>query len=171
MNTYCGNNASFPGLLNGTHVVGTNHTCLQKGIGVGSHLPYDASYAGPFNPLDQRRIYCGNAAALPAGYDYRGNPTMCLQKGVGLGKAAKARRGRPLGLYFIRYTLPVLLGLLLAGIVFLVLYYTKARFVTKIKDGKRVIDWSKFIPYWILFSIPTSVIIILLWLLVVRRRI
>ena len=41
---YCGNNTNHPSLLSGTHRIGTNYECLRKGIGVGSHLPYDEDY-------------------------------------------------------------------------------------------------------------------------------
>lgn len=168
MTTYCGNNSNFPGLLNGTHNIGTNRDCLRKGVGLGRSLPYDKNYDEQFLPIDQRKIYCGDGNVLPQGYDYYGNPPMCLQKGVGIGKASKVK---PKALYFIRYGLPVVIGVFLSGVIFVVLYFSKAKFVSKIVNKKSRIDWVKFIPYWLLFSLVIWLIIIFVWIFGVRRRV
>ena len=41
MSIYCGNNASYPDLVNGKSVLGTRLGCLRKGYGKGFHMPYD----------------------------------------------------------------------------------------------------------------------------------
>jgi hypothetical protein len=86
--TYCGNNRI--GHVN----LGTRYECFKRGVGIGLHLPYDPSYALGYVPIDTRKIYCGIALRLPRHYHIMGNSTMCLQKGVGVGKSIKARRRR-----------------------------------------------------------------------------
>jgi hypothetical protein len=174
MPTYCGNNLNYSGLLAGTHVLGTNYQCMRKGIGVGSHLPYDSAYAGAYAPVDPRRFYCGNAAVPPAagGYLAVGSPSKCLQVGVGVGKVKRAAMGPPFGMYFIRYVLPYLLFFIITGGIFSILYFTKPKFVTKTdpKDpNKDIIDWSKFVPYFIVACLVVSIIIWWFWRRFVRR--
>jgi hypothetical protein len=99
MVTYCGNNLNHSSLVSGTHVLGTSYQCLRKGIYVGSKLPYDKAFdvnvSGPYAPVDPRRVYCGNANVVPAGYDRIGSPSNCLQTGVGVGKSQRAQMGPP----------------------------------------------------------------------------
>jgi hypothetical protein len=171
MPTYCGNNLNHPSLIAGTHVLGTNYQCMRKGIGVGSHLPYDTAYAGVYNPVDPRRFYCGNADVAPVagGYLAVGSPSKCLQIGIGVGKSQRAGLGPPAFMYFIRYVLPYLLFLLIIGGIFLGLYFTKPKFVTK-KDYRNqdVIDLSKFIPYFIITCLVVGIILWWFWKTFVR---
>ena len=89
---YCGNNSRNPSLLDGTKVIGNRRGCLKKGIGVGIHrIPLDLSYLQPYSPIDNRKIYCGNAGQLPPNYDLIGTLQQCYQIGVGVGKSIKAR--------------------------------------------------------------------------------
>lgn len=169
---YCGNSLNFDGLLTGTHVIGSNYQCLRKGIGIGSHIPYDASYAGGYAPIDDRRFYCGNTAVPPVagGYFAVGSPSKCLQVGVGVGKARVAALGPPFGMNFVRYYLPFVLFFVISGGLFVILYFTKPNFMTK-KDDKNsdVIDWSKFIPYYLLSCLILAIIIWFFWKRYVRR--
>lgn len=87
---YCGNNSLSTELQN--KQLGTRYSCMQKGIGRGLTLPYDPSYAEPYQAIDQRKIYCGNKDVLPEGYDSFGSICQCLQKGVGIGKKQRAER-------------------------------------------------------------------------------
>ena len=87
---YCGNNALDPELLAGDIILGTRYTCLKRGIGKGLHLPLDQKYTRGYEPIDKRRIYCGNKAKLPKGYYSMGNLPQCLQKGIGIGKKKKS---------------------------------------------------------------------------------
>jgi len=89
---YCGNNRQSSKVRSGEQVIGTRYGCLKKGIGVGMHLPYDPEYAQRFVPIDGRKIYCGELDQLPAGYDLFGSNSMCYFKGVGTGKAIKAKK-------------------------------------------------------------------------------
>jgi len=84
-NIYCGNNLVNQQLTNGQSILGTRYRCLQKGIGRGMHSVNAINYEGPYEPIDERKIYCGNQDVLPDGYDYMGNLPLCLQKGVGVG--------------------------------------------------------------------------------------
>lgn len=169
---YCGNNATFPGLISGTHFLGTNYQCLRKGIGIGSHLPYDEVYANPHAPVDERKFYCGNQANVPPGATYfgMGSPSKCLAIGVGVGKAQRARNGPPYGMYFIRHILPYLLFFLIVSGIFVILYVVKPKFVTK-KDHQNidVIDWSKFTPYYIVVCLLSAIFIWWFWKHFVRR--
>lgn len=169
---YCGNQANFSGLIAGTHILGTNLQCLRQGIGVGSHLPYDEAYTQPHAPVDGRRFYCGNAAVPPVagGYFGVGSPSKCLSIGVGVGKAQRAALGPPAFMYFIRYILPYLLFLLISGGIFLIFYFVKPRFLTKRDDQNRdVIDWNKFVPYYLLTSLIIALLIWWFWKRFVRR--
>jgi hypothetical protein len=92
---YCGNNRRHASLRDGTAVIGTRNQCLRKGFGVGFHvLPYDPEYARRFVPIDERKIYCGDQKELPAGYDLVGSNGMCYSKGIGAGRAKRARQVR-----------------------------------------------------------------------------
>lgn len=86
----CTNNALHPLLQAGNAVLGTRHQCLQKGINVGLNLPVDPNFLGPFQPIDNTVIYCGDANILPPGYNRFGSLPQCLQKGVGVGKRQNA---------------------------------------------------------------------------------
>ena len=59
---YCGNN----GAATNNKPVGTRHQCMRVGIGKGLRLSCDNSYNGPYQPIDGRKIYCGNSPNLPA---------------------------------------------------------------------------------------------------------
>lgn len=94
---YCGNNAKDSQLVAGNVILGTRYKCLQKGIGKGMSLPHDPNFAGEYEPIDNRTIYCGNSPELPDGYDMMGNLPQCLQKGIGVGKTIKAKQKLPAG--------------------------------------------------------------------------
>jgi len=166
MPIYCGNNLNDPKLVSGTHVLGTNYQCLRRGIGVGINLPYDATYAGVYAPVDPRKFYCGTAAVPPpaGGYFAVGSPSKCLAIGVGVGKARRAAMGPPAFMYFIRYILPYVLFFVMAGGVFAYFYFAKPVFITKRnQDNDIVIDWEKFIPYYFLITIIIGILIWLIW--------
>lgn len=91
---YCGNNLRNPKVRSGQQVVGTRYGCLKRGIGVGLGLPYDPEYSNRYVPVDARKIYCGEFENLPDGYDLMGSNSMCYLKGVGVGKALKAKKIR-----------------------------------------------------------------------------
>ena len=158
--TYCGNNLNFTGLINGTHALGTNYQCLRKGIGVGRNLPYDESYSQPYNPVDDRKFYCGNNPILPDGYYAIGSPSKCLAIGVGLGKQQRYMLGSPSR---IKTLLPYLIFLFLCISIFLIFYYTKPYVITKIDNNEHKIDWNKFIPFYISICLFIGVIIWLIW--------
>jgi hypothetical protein len=172
MPTYCGNNLNNPKLINGTHVLGSNYQCMKKGIGVGSHLPYDISYAGIYAPVDPRRFYCGNDAVPPVagGYLAVGSPSKCLQIGIGVGKSQRAGFGPPSYMYFIRHILPYVIFFTIISIIFMCLYFIKPKFITNKDDNNNdVIDYSKFVPYLVIASLVTSISIWWFWKRFVRR--
>lgn len=160
---YCGNNLNDPRLLNGTHVVGTNYQCLKRGIGIGSSMPYDAAYNGVHAPIDGRRFYCGNAPIPPVagGYFAVGSPSKCLQVGIGVGKAQASARGPPIGVNMNLIFLPFILFF---AAIFAIIYFTKPKFITK-KDNQNIdiINWEKFIAYYLLFCFIVGIIIWFLW--------
>ena len=169
---YCGNQANFNGLVIGTHILGTNYQCLRKGIGIGSNLPYDSDYTGPYVPVDDRKYYCGNAPVIPVGSGNFaiGSPAKCLAVGIGVGKAQRAAMGPPVYMYFIRYILVYIIFTVLAGIIFTVFYLVKPKFLNK-KDNysNDVIDWNKFIPYYLLICLIVYIFIWWFWKNYVRR--
>jgi hypothetical protein len=147
---YCGNNSQVPQLLAGNMIMGTKYRCMRKGVGKGLHMPYDPNFTGEYMPLDQRRIYCGNQNVLPEGYDSMGNLTQCLQKGIGIGKRQRAEQGPPQVMLFVSVILPILIFAILAVGLFSYLYFGKPSIVTtRDSDNRKMIDWSKFMTFYI----------------------
>jgi len=165
MPIYCGNNALDSDVVNGTSQLGTRYSCMRKGIGTGMNLPYDAKYAGEYEPIDNRKIYCGNVDNLPGGYDRFGNLSQCLQKGVAIGKRQRALDGygntnnniiRNLFYGKIKYFLIFILLIVL----FLLFYYLKPSIILqKNIENKKIIDWKKFIIIYLILVIPISIFI------------
>jgi hypothetical protein len=87
---YCGNNALYTGLINGTSVLGTRYKCLRRGIGIGRRLPFDPIYLEPYAPLFVDKIYCGSSPTLPQGYSRFGSLYDCHRAGVAVGKKITA---------------------------------------------------------------------------------
>jgi hypothetical protein len=156
MNIYCGNNQFDPDILNGSLELGTRYRCLQKGFGKGLHLPYDSKYAGDYQPIDDTKIYCGNRDNLPENYDRFGNLPQCLQKGIALGKRQIALKGPP---SFFKNYIKYFLMLFISILVFLILFFVKPSFITKIEENKKIIVWEKFLLYYFLIVIILSIII------------
>lgn len=164
MPIYCGNNALDSDIMNGTSQLGTRYSCMRKGIGTGLNLPYDAKYAGEYEPIDNRKIYCGNGDNLPDGYDRLGNLSQCLQKGVAIGKRRRALDGdgnintnnniiRNLFYGKVKYFLIFILLI----VIFLLFYYLKPSIVLqKNIENKKIIDWRKFIIIYLILVIPIS---------------
>lgn len=163
---YCGNNANYVGLQNGTYVIGSNYECLKKGIGVGLHLPYDKSYTGNYNPIDNRKYYCGTSIEIPENSDYFaiGSPSKCLHIGVGVGKIQNASRPRT---FLTRYKtyIPYILSLVITITVFIVLYKTSPKFLSDRKiDPKNTTNYIYEMDVYklILFSIGIFIITLIL---------
>jgi hypothetical protein len=164
MPIYCGNNALDSDIVNGTSQLGTRYSCMRKGIGTGLNLPYDAKYAGEYEPIDNRKIYCGNGDNLPEGYDRLGNLSQCLQKGVAIGKRQRALDGdgnintnnniiRNLFYGKVKYFLIFILLI----VIFLLFYYLKPSIILqKNIENKKIIDWRKFIIIYLILVIPIS---------------
>lgn len=160
---YCGNNAQDVQLLSGNKVLGTRYKCMRRGVGRGIHLPYDPKFGGPYVPLDNRKIYCGDRDILPNDYDRFGNLPQCLQKGVGIGKSIRAKKGPPKW----RILTPFMLFLLLETALFTWLYFKPPSFIRKNEDKDKVtVDWNKFITFFIPVTLSLGIIIYLIF----RRR-
>ena len=129
---YCGNNGNSPLLVanGGNRTLGSRHDCLRQGIGVGLNMPLDPSYLNPYNPINNTRYYCGNAAALPAGYDANGTLNMCHGIGIGVGRRKRALAAplaggaAPLALYLICFVLMI-------SIFVITMLYKKPTFIKK----------------------------------------
>ena len=87
---FCGNNSNFSGLTNGTHVVGTRKKCLRRGRKIGYAMPADPDYAGAYQPITARQLHCEDTNVVPPNHTL-GTLHWCLSKGIGFGKAKKAR--------------------------------------------------------------------------------
>lgn len=143
---YCGNNAQNNELLSGASTLGTRYGCLRKGIGYGLNQPTDANYAGAYVPIDTRKSYCGKKAQLPDEYDWMGTLPQCLQKGVGIGKRQKAMSSNFMTKYISENHRAIIVCILLALLVFALLYTLKPSCVTyTYQDGTKKIDIKKFI--------------------------
>ena len=179
---YCGNNANHPGLLNGTQVLGTRYNCLLKGKNFGYSLPPDPSFTQPYAPIDLTKKYCGNSQNVPNGYNRFGSLYECYLTGVGVGKKQKATQvlGAPppvvappalaqpvipgppppvqsiVSSYLIKFL--IFAGMFLA--FFFGFYYGKPSFIIDDTDPQHPkIDWSKFTPYLVSFSIILAYLI------------
>ena len=87
---YCGNNRRSRKLTSGRYRIGDRLSCLRKGVYIGENQPYDEEYAGDFEPITNRKLFCGNSNMLPEDYDDFGSNSECLRIGVGVGKRKKA---------------------------------------------------------------------------------
>lgn len=133
---YCGNN-----IHHGNIPLGTRYSCMQKGIGRGVNMPWDPTFAGPYQPIDDTKVYCGNSNQLPANYDRFGNLPTCLQKGIGIGKRLRIEQG------FLKYFWKAALTFLGGA---LILFIT-LKYIDKIKT------------YFLLSLLPLLVLTIWLW--------
>jgi hypothetical protein len=158
---YCGNNSQDPELLSGRSVLGTRHSCMKKGFGKGFNMPYDPKFAGPYAPIDERRIYCGNRLEKPNDYDSVGSLAQCIQKGIGIGKRKRAEKGPP---RFNKMILPIIIFLIISVGLFTYLYFSKPIIVTT-KDSNNIdhIDWNKFLAFYIPTIVLTGVVLFLVF--------
>lgn len=90
---YCGNNSLHPDVVNGNAIIGTKFRCLKKGYGAGFYGEIDLNFLNDYEPIDRRKIYCGNRQEVPEGYDRQGNLPSCFQKGFATGKKERAVNG------------------------------------------------------------------------------
>jgi len=160
---YCGNNANHVPLINGQQHLGTRYECLNKGKNVGLAQPIDPAFQVPYIPIDNTRKYCGNQGDLPAGYDRFGSLDECYRTGVGVGKRIKANGvgnvanpnpANPNPANPNKIVIPVILFLCFFSIFFMAFYFTKPLIITKTdRPDKNEIDWYKFIPYLLSFSV------------------
>lgn len=166
MNLYCGNNANHPSLINGNKQVGNPKDCLNKGISVGFNMPYDKNYIVEYIPIDDTKVYCGNDENLPYEYDEFGSLKECFTRGIGIGKANKARFGYKNHIFY-NYIVPFLLFSLFFLTISGVLYYNKPSFITyndpNNTQNYKKIDWSKFSLYLILLAIILGGFVYFLW--------
>jgi hypothetical protein len=183
---YCGNNANHNALVNGQVRLGTRFECLQKGKQIGLAQPVDPSFAQPYQPIDPLRKYCGNQANIPNGYNRFGTLHECMLTGIGVGKRIKATNpenkinNHDINNYIeqdnavVAYPpvrnenrvpkkiiLSIIIFLIIFSSLFIGLYYGKPSFITKYNNDKKEdeIDWSKFIPYILLFSIIVAILV------------
>lgn len=162
---YCGNNAQHEDLISGTLQLGNRYGCLRKGIGRGRSLPVDPNYLGPYSPIDQRKVYCGQEDDLPANYDLMGSLPQCLQKGIGIGKRQKALQGGSRNI-FHRHKIIILttIYLVLIGGSFSLLYFLRPSWVTKVdSQGLTHIDLGKFIPIYVAICLGLLLAFVGIW--------
>ena len=148
---YCGNNRENNELKNGNVQLGTRYSCLRKGIGKGLNGPKDPTYAGKYDPIDKRKIYCGNQHTLPDKYDSMGNLPQCLQKGIGIGKYKKASQFMTT---IKKNYISIILGVLVLVTTLILLLTLKPKFITKLDEyNVRQIDVPKFLVVYSLICI------------------
>lgn len=159
---YCGNNARSNDILNGNKVIGTRYGCLRKGIGKGLNSPVDNEYSGDYEPIDNRRIYCGNDVNLPEDYDLMGNLPQCLQKGIGIGKKQKATQSNNQTSNYHKIIIYVTVYILLCISIFLALYFTKPNFISDKENNQNVINIKKLLIYYTSIIVVVGVIMLIL---------
>lgn len=147
MSLYCGNNKLHSSVRSGNAVIGTRSECLRKGVGLGKYLPCNSEYNGPYEPIDNRKVWCGNSDRLPPGYDIVGTLPGCMQKGVGTGMRLKARGCRGARRYTNKLTKRAVISFIFIMFVsFGVLYTLKPKVVFDKKTKK--MKWGAFIGIW-----------------------
>ena len=154
---YCGNNRAAAN----NKPLGTRYQCMKVGIGKGVRLSCDNSYNGPYRPIDRRKIYCGNSHNLPTNYDIMGNPSMCLRKGIGVGKVIRAKRGCK------SWKLKALFSciwLFLSLAWFLYTYIYRPSFV--LTDDKKQLDSKKMIIYNVSVIISLLILILIIYMFI-----
>lgn len=161
---YCGNNALHDDLSSGEKSVGTRYQCFQKGIGKGLRLPLDKNYLGSYQPIDDRKVYCGKKDVLPRTHDIMGNSATCLQKGVGIGKKIRASHSITCASNTKLYMIMVSLLVLFAIGIFLYLYYKKPRIILSGPPNKQYMDVKKFIAFYIPSVVLFGVVLFLITL-------
>jgi len=163
MTVYCGSNQLNSQLIGqgGNKTIGTRNECLRKGIGVGLHMPLDLSYNGPYQPIDQRRFYCGDGN-LPIGYDSNGTLQQCFTTGVGVGRRTIAQRaiGAPaaLGVAQVPVFSPlvyIIAYVILNAIFVVAMVYSKPAFLL---NEEKEINWNILGPYIALFAILSGIV-------------
>lgn len=172
---YCGSNRLNPQLIGngGNKTIGTRNDCLRKGIGVGLHMPVDLNYNNPYQPIDNRRFYCGNGN-LPNGYDANGTLQQCFATGVGVGRRQLAQRANggavvqlvpplvapvPLVAPLVpisNWIIYAFVYIVINAIFIVTMIYAKPKFIM---TDKQEIDWNILAPYIALFSLLTGFII------------
>ena len=137
--------------------MGTRYSCLRKGIGRGLNEPKDPAYAGKYDPIDKRKIYCGNQSTLPDKYDSMGNLPQCLQKGIGIGKHNKASQF----MKNIKKNYTSIIGVLVLIISLILLLTLKPKFITKLDEyNVRHIDIPKFL---LVYSLICLIVILFMY--------
>jgi len=99
---------------------------------------------------------------MPAGYAIRGSPSLCLKKGIGVGKGIRARNG--CGARATRWKVVIITSwLILTGSVFLTLYLIKPSFIMQDRDESKIDD-AKIILYTTIFGLIIGIICFLIWI-------
>jgi hypothetical protein len=177
---YCGNNANHPDLINGSRVIGTRYGCLLKGKQKGLGLPVDPIFVQPYVPINNVKKYCGNKRILPLEYDRFGGLYECYLKGVGVGKRIKAMNNeeedeKKIEYHFgnfekslskqedykeyNKYIVGSLLYIFIISLFFIWVYYYKPPSIYIVDKDRKIIDWKKFLLYFLIISIISSLII------------
>lgn len=144
---YCGNNR----LAVGNRRIGTRHECLKRGVGIGMNLPPDPDYARGYEPIVDRKLYCGNRSQLPAGYRAFGTNTECLQMGVGIGKRMRFLQG----VVAYRRELSMISALVF---VVSVLYYYTWQPVEMVNQVTLRLKWSRIIGWSLVYALVVALV-------------
>ena len=79
---------------------GTPTMCLKKGYGLGfnQHIQDEAEFlkqwTGKYKPLVKQKLWCGDDATVPPGYDMHATLPQCLSKGYARGAINRAQQIR-----------------------------------------------------------------------------
>jgi hypothetical protein len=118
---YCGNNQNY---LN-THPdyrLGTRYECLQKGIGQGKYNMTSIQPDPNYSSINNVKYYCGKSNVLPDGYNDFATNTMCLQKGIIIGRLNNSNIKTP---FYKKWSFYIGLILLLILIILLIMIIRK----------------------------------------------
>lgn len=110
--SYCGNNKFKSGRR------GSRYECFKRGVGIGRNtLSLNTLKDGKYEPIVNRKWYCGNKRRAPRGYGGLGSNSECLQLGFGV--------GQQLGKWRNYWFYNVLFFVLLFVLTFLILWMRK----------------------------------------------
>ena len=157
-----------------SHVVRDTDVCKPE-LATGRRLPYDSQYEGGYQPIDNSvRPYCGDrhntlaaananrrgpAHGEPLPYTLLGPSPMCLQRGVGIGKAIRAREGRG----YTRIIIFIMIWIVLTTATALSLYYTRPYFVLRDTGTGQIVDEGLLSLYTSIVSVLAGVILFIIY--------
>ena len=147
---YCGNQVPPPA-GRGYFSTGSPSICFRTGVGVGRAQRAAMGPGGPVGPAAPGPV-------PPA-------PPIAHARPAGVAPARPIPPIIPPNGYGIKYYLPITIFFLICTVIFIVFYFSKISFFMKKDDktGEDVINYTIFVPYYVLSCVISGIIIYIIW--------